>query len=244
MAGFPGTLLDLGGPVVAILLLISVAALAVIVAKLIQFSMVRVGRHGTVRLAVMRWRQGDRAKAIQFLAKDRSLAASLAGAAMESLQTLHSHELDTEERNTSEERLREEISARAADRLFRLASWIRALDLVTQIAPLLGLFGTVLGMIEAFQALQASGASADPAALAGGIWVALLTTACGLAVAIPVSVAVTWFEARLESERAALEILLTSIFTATVQTPPAPVKSRSHRTKETGSDKPEPSGEQ
>ena len=69
-------------------------------------------------------------------------------------------------------------------------------------------------MIETFQTLQASGASSNPSNLAGGIWVALLTTACGLAVAIPVSVAVTWFETRLEKERAALEVMLTGVFTA------------------------------
>jgi biopolymer transport protein ExbB len=122
--------------------------------------------------------------------------------------------MSAQERDIREERLREEISARAADRLFGLASWLKALDLVTQIAPLLGLLGTVLGMIETFQTLQESGSSANPGTLAGGIWVALLTTACGLAVAIPVSVAVTWFETRLEKERAALEVLLTGVFTA------------------------------
>jgi len=206
--------LELGGPVVIILLAISVAALAVILAKVFQFSSARVGRHHFVRQAVTQWRTGDRAKASQNLIKDRSLSAGLVRSAMEAIQMLDQQPMSSQERDIREERLREEISARAADRLFGLASWLRALDLVTQIAPLLGLLGTVLGMIETFQTLQSSGASANPATLAGGIWVALLTTACGLAVAIPVSVAVTWFETRLEKERAALEVLLTGVFTA------------------------------
>ncbi len=214
MIGSSSSLLELGGPVVLILLAISIAALAVILAKVFQFSSARVGRHNLVRRAVAQWRTGERAKAAQNLLKDRSLSAALVRAAMEAIQLLDQQPLASQERDIREERLREEISARAADRLFALASWLKALDLVTQIAPLLGLFGTVLGMIETFQTLQESGASANPASLAGGIWVALLTTACGLAVAIPVSVAVTWFETRLEKERAALEVLLTGVFTA------------------------------
>ena len=70
-----------------------------------------------------------------------------------------------------------------------------------QVAPLLGLFGTVLGMIEAFQALQGAGASVDPSLLAGGIWVALMTTAVGLAIAMPVSLILTAFEARIAAHR-------------------------------------------
>ncbi|PVB63596.1 MotA/TolQ/ExbB proton channel family protein [Labrenzia sp. 011] len=208
------SLLELGGPVVLVLLGISVAALAVILAKAFQFSSARVGRHGQVRRAVAQWRTGERNKAAQNLLKDRSLSAALVRNAMDAIQLLDRQSLSSQERDIREERLREEISARAADRLFGLASWLRALDLITQISPLLGLFGTVLGMIETFQTLQDSGAAANPATLAGGIWVALLTTACGLAVAIPVSVAVTWFETRLEKERVAIEVLLTGVFTA------------------------------
>lgn len=208
------SLLELGGPVVLVLLGISVLALAVILAKAFQFSNARVGKHQLVRQAVTMWRTGDRSKATQILLKDRSLSAGLVRSAMDATQKLDGQPMSAQERDIREERLREEISARAADRLFGLASWLKALDLVTQIAPLLGLLGTVLGMIETFQTLQESGSSANPGTLAGGIWVALLTTACGLAVAIPVSVAVTWFETRLEKERAALEVLLTGVFTA------------------------------
>ena len=60
-----------------------------------------------------------------------------------------------------------------------LEGGFRLLDTIGQTAPLLGLFGTVLGMIDAFQALQEAGQAVDPSLLAGGIWVALLTTAAG-----------------------------------------------------------------
>ena len=85
--------------------------------------------------------------------------------------------------------------------------------MIATTAPLLGLLGTVVGMIDAFQALQEAGSRADPAALAGGIWEALLTTAAGMAVAIPAGVALTWFEsiaARLQGD---METAATRVFT-------------------------------
>ncbi|HSF64460.1 MAG TPA: MotA/TolQ/ExbB proton channel family protein [Paracoccaceae bacterium] len=100
----------------------------------------------------------------------------------------------------------------------RAETGLRFLDALTQVAPLLGLFGTVLGMIEAFQTLQAGGATVDPAQLAGGIWVALLTTAMGLGVAMPVSLFLTWAESGIarEAQAAALmaEVLCGPAFAA------------------------------
>ena len=93
------------------------------------------------------------------------------------------------------------LEAEAETRFARLESGFRLLDSVAQLAPLLGLFGTVLGMIEAFQSLQQAGAQVDPSLLAGGIWVALLTTAVGLAVAMPTALVLSWFEARMDAER-------------------------------------------
>jgi biopolymer transport protein ExbB len=72
-----------------------------------------------------------------------------------------------------------------------------SLALVSSISPLLGLTGTVLGMIGAFRSLAASGAAANPELLASGIWEALLTTAAGLLVAIPAHVAHHYLDARL-----------------------------------------------
>lgn len=60
----------------------------------------------------------------------------------------------------------------------------RLLELTVTTAPLLGLLGTVLGMIEAFQAMQTAGNTIKPADLAGGIWEALITTAAGMIIAL------------------------------------------------------------
>ena len=56
-------------------------------------------------------------------------------------------------------------------------------------------------MIEAFQSLQDAGSQVDPSILAGGIWVALLTTAVGLVVAMPTALVLSWLESRIEAER-------------------------------------------
>lgn len=79
----------------------------------------------------------------------------------------------------------ERIHAEFHRQMHRVEWGTGALAGIAQLSPLIGLFGTVLGMIAAFSQLEAIGGRPDPAALAGGIWQALLTTAMGLAVAIP-----------------------------------------------------------
>lgn len=107
---------------------------------------------------------------------------------------------------------REEVTRIAMRKLADLRSGLRALELIAAIAPLIGLLGTVLGMIEAFQALQASGSDADATVLAGGIWQALLTTAAGMAVAIPATVAQSWFEGVIERVQLDFEDAATRLF--------------------------------
>ncbi len=76
--------------------------------------------------------------------------------------------------------------------LFALNRRLDFLATVATAAPLMGLLGTVIGMITTFSDLSASG-SVDINLLAGGIWQALLTTAAGLAVALPALLAHRWF---------------------------------------------------
>jgi len=110
---------------------------------------------------------------------------------------------------------REETARVAKRHLGEARVGLGALELISTVAPLLGLLGTVLGMIAAFQALQATGARADPTLLAGGIWEALLTTAAGMAVAIPATAALTWFEAVIERLRQDIEDNATRLFVST-----------------------------
>lgn len=107
---------------------------------------------------------------------------------------------------------REETARIAKSRLADASSGFRLIELIATIAPLLGLLGTVLGMISAFQALQESGSRADPSILAGGIWEALLTTAAGMAVAIPASASLTWFESVVDRLRLDYEDIAARMF--------------------------------
>jgi len=189
-------LVELGGPVVAILLGLSVLALAVILFKLWQFLTCGVGRHRRIRIALQKLDAGDAEAAEKLLIKSRSHLAPVLSRALGSVERAE----------------QSRVEAEAAARLDRLESGFRVLDSIAQIAPLLGLFGTVLGMIAAFQALQEAGASVDPSILAGGIWVALMTTAAGLAVAMPTSLLLTFLESRVAKDRALAELAIEILF--------------------------------
>ncbi|MBX6423110.1 MotA/TolQ/ExbB proton channel family protein [Thermosulfurimonas sp. F29] len=100
----------------------------------------------------------------------------------------------------------EKLLSFAAEReLESLSRGFGFLALMANVAPLLGLLGTVLGMIRAFQTVEALGARVTPSDLAGGIWEAMLTTAVGLTVAIPLMVGLSLLEGRLARIRAELE---------------------------------------
>lgn len=187
---------ELGGPVVAVLAVVSVVTLTVVLYKIWQFQTARVGRHLAIRNALTAWDQGRLAEAQAQLAESKSYLAAVVKQAMSAPRTSE---------------LPARLEAEAESRFVRLESGFRLLDSVAQLAPLIGLFGTVLGMIEAFQALQSAGSSVDPSLLAGGIWVALLTTAVGLAVAMPTSVALSWLEARMSAERVFADQALTTV---------------------------------
>ena len=185
---------DLGGPVVLILIGVSVLTMALVLYKLWQFTAAGVGRHTALTRAVDAWDTGDRAGARDTLGQSTSYLAPVVDMAM----TAH---------NADSARLQAEAEVRFA----RLERGFRFLDSVAQLAPLLGLFGTVLGMIEAFQSLQDAGSQVDPSLLAGGIWVALLTTAVGLAVAMPTAMVLSWFEGRMDAERVTAERALATV---------------------------------
>lgn len=177
-----------GGPVMWLLLVLSLAASAVIVAKLIQFSLLRPlsATNGDAALALLGQGQAEQALAAAQEGKDplsRTLAAALA----------------------LNDDWEEEALRQAREQIEGLRGGMRALELIAAVAPLLGLLGTVFGMIEAFRALEQAGSQVDPALLSGGIWEALLTTAAGLSVAIPALAAFHWFDRTLERLRFLLE---------------------------------------
>lgn len=85
------------------------------------------------------------------------------------------------------------------------------LAIIGNIAPLLGLLGTVTGMIKVFMGIQNMQGQVNPSALAGGIWEALVTTAAGLIVAIPTIIAYHYFEDKIDETVGALKELISDI---------------------------------
>ncbi|KCV81543.1 MotA/TolQ/ExbB proton channel [Actibacterium atlanticum] len=192
-----------GGPAIWAISALSVLTMALILWKIWRLLLLGAWAGQTTERAVRLWEAGQIEPAQTLLQRRKALRATVARSAMEVRLNAH----------FTKEDAREEITRIAKNQLIHARQGLRALELISTIAPLLGLLGTVLGMIAAFQTLQDAGSRADPAALAGGIWEALLTTAAGMAVAIPAGVALTWFESVADRAQADMEDAITRILT-------------------------------
>ncbi len=100
-------------------------------------------------------------------------------------------------REVGEGEIEQAISTVGTIELGFLERGLVVLATIANVAPLMGFLGTVAGMILAFASIEAAG-SVDPALVAGGIKVALLTTASGLAIAIPVNIGYNFFVTRID----------------------------------------------
>ena len=198
-----GQLLELGGPVIIVLLALSVVALMIIFVKWWQFATLRIHSDNLAFRALSLWHSGQADSALELLNYRRQPVVRVLKVAMSGLY----------QRNINLDLLREEITRTASAQLENLRSHLRALEVIATLSPLLGLLGTVIGMIEAFKQLEAAGSQVDPAILSGGIWQALLTTAVGLSIAIPVVLIHTWFERRVERCEHLIEDTVTRLFT-------------------------------
>lgn len=192
------------GPVAWVILCLSIVATAILLWKIWRFAALGVWRRARVDEAIAAWRAGARSDAREALSTTRSVVGRVVRTAMARLAE-----------GGDEPAAREETERVARAAIAELRVGLRGLEIIVVIAPLLGLLGTVLGMIDAFQALQAAGGRADPSALAGGIWEALLTTAAGMAVAIPAGVALAWCESVVDGARLRIEDAATRVFVAT-----------------------------
>ncbi len=197
-----GNLVARGGPAMVAIVLVSILLLTVILWKLWRLVVSGAFRRDKAEAAVRAWTAGDVSLARGQAGEARGIRGRVVGAAFAAVSSL------------PEAQARAETERVARRELADLRTGFRLIELIALVAPLLGLLGTVLGMIAAFQALEASGGAADPATLAGGIWEALMTTAAGMVVAIPASLALGLFEGIEERVRIDLEDLATRIFTA------------------------------
>lgn len=172
-----------GGPILAVLAVLSLLSVTVILYKVVELWPVRRGAAARAA-ALASVRAGDAAAlGAGRTPSDRIALAGLAGLAR------------GESRAALERTLVLEGNAAVAG-FFR---HLRFLELVAMVAPLLGLLGTVLGMIQSFRELELAEGAANASLLAGGIWQALLTTAAGLLVAIPAAAGAALLAARAEA---------------------------------------------
>ncbi|RCK39170.1 flagellar motor protein MotA [Thalassospira profundimaris] len=103
------------------------------------------------------------------------------------------------------------IASRAHKEIDSLNGGLRLMSAIAVLSPLLGLLGTVMGMINAFQQMEGAGSRIDPSVLSGGIWLALLTTAIGLVVAIPATALHMWMQGLVNRAAAVTEEVCTLI---------------------------------
>jgi len=196
-------LIEAGGPIILILMALSVVSLAIIVVKLLQFQGARVGDAGFIERAARKIQAGDAESALEMVAGRRGVVARVMEAALRGRV-----------RGLDEGQVREEVERIARLKLDGLERGLPLLSVIATSSPLLGLLGTVLGMIEAFQQLQSAGDRVDPAILSGGIWEALLTTAAGLSVAIPSAAFYAWLQRAVDVAGQHMENAATRVFTA------------------------------
>ncbi len=181
-----------GGILVGPILFCSVLALAIFLERLIRFARVRIRGLGLVEKVAQYVRDDEHTKALDLARGSKSPMGHILSHAIEVIDQ-DRETLETVIVHSTEEKVRE------------LSRYLQALATIGSIAPLLGLLGTVIGMIKAFMVIQQMGGKVNAAVLAGGIWEAMLTTALGLAVALPTMVAHSYLFARVDKYEAKLK---------------------------------------
>ncbi len=178
------SVMQLGGPLMWAIFGLSILAGAIIIERLVFFKKAWAEPEEVERKIAQAIYEGDRTRASELArSRDSSLhrlfraAIDHWAADAEAIKVL-----------LEQERRRE---------LFRWERGLEMLSTIARVAPLLGLLGTVLGMVEVFRTISA-GRGADMLYLASGIWEALLTTVAGLSVAIPVVLAYAYLSSRVD----------------------------------------------
>jgi biopolymer transport protein ExbB len=194
--------LKAGGGVMIVIGLLSVAAVAIII---YDFMMLNVNKLAPQRLFTEVMRKLE--------SRDFSGAQTLC---MKEGNTIISKIVlaGLERRNPLDDSAREAMENTARVELTGMWQNINYLSDIVAVAPLLGLLGTVLGMIQAFHAVPLQSASVKTTLLAAGISKAMVTTASGLIVAIPALIAYSYFRGKVQQVTNKIEIYSTDIIRA------------------------------
>ena len=189
------SLIDKGGPVMLVLLALSVIALTIILLKIYQFGRSRLRKTVFIDQTIALLHNDGAETALRSLVSNPHPIAHVMDTTLRAGTDMS---LSAEDRDT-------EIDRVGSEEIRNLESYLRGLEVIANLSPLLGLLGTVIGMIKAFARLETAGTKVDPSILAGGIWEALLTTAFGLSVAIPALAAFYILEGEVENVRAQMK---------------------------------------
>jgi biopolymer transport protein ExbB len=184
--------LSKGGVLVIPILLCSVLALAIFLERMIRFARLRSRGSGLAEKTISLLQKGQPDDARKLVEESDSPMGRVLSRALE-VRDQDRETVETVIAHSTEEEVR------------TLSTYLQALATIGNIAPLLGLLGTVMGMIKAFMVIQELGGKVNAAVLAGGIWEAMLTTALGLAVALPTMVAHSYLLARVDRYEARLQ---------------------------------------
>ena len=188
-----------GGPVMMIIVGCSIVAMFIFVEKWFQFHRAQVNVKELVNGLINVLKRDGMIEAITLCDHTPGPVARLLTAAIQAYQ--------------SDDDIRQSIEDAAIVEVPRLESRLNILGTIAYVTPLLGLLGTVVGMADAIQAIQAKqGISLTLADLSGGIYLALATTAAGLCVAIPCHIAHNYLVSCVQSfcvdmEKASSEII-------------------------------------
>ncbi|MEL6617284.1 MAG: MotA/TolQ/ExbB proton channel family protein [Pseudomonadota bacterium] len=180
--------------------ILSLYAISVGLFKLGQFARLGVGRRKEAERILDDWLNGRVEEAIRSAGRRKSVLSRVLQAVFSGIQA-----------RPGDTSYAEELSRQTAlVELATLSERMRSLDMVVQAAPMLGLLGTVIGMIDAFSVLAVTDGAVDPTALASGIYTALITTAAGLGIALVAFFIATWLEARIDRERNLMEAVMSA----------------------------------
>jgi biopolymer transport protein ExbB len=181
------TLFADGGAMMYPLVLCSMIALGVIIAKSVTLYVAHRGTSTVLHDVEVAAMSGDLAGALQIARETPGPAAAILLAGLRRIQ----------DRKLAPGELEAAVATTGTIELGFLERGLVILATIANVAPLMGFLGTVSGMILAFAAIEAAG-NVDPTLVAGGIKVALLTTAAGLVIAVPVNIAYNFFVSRID----------------------------------------------
>ena len=165
----------------------------------------------TVALASLKGLGRQAEQSVRRTATEKGAAAALAE--VEAARPFYEAAAEVLKENLqADKHLREEAASlelQAAGR--ELSRRLTGLTTIAGLAPLLGLLGTVIGLMVAFQALEGTSGPVEPGIVAGGLWQAMITTVIGLVIAVPCLVCHAWFRSRIRYRMADAAALLTSL---------------------------------